>query len=790
MSASPVHLFGIRHHGPGCARSLAQALDALDPDCLLIEGPPEAEGVLPSVLDPALVPPVALLVYDPEAPREAVFYPFAAFSPEWIALRHGLARGIPTRFMDLPVAHSLALDRAKAEAEVGGEGEGDAEHTPPADPPDAAPEPAPAEDMALALAPLDWLGQAAGHPDGESWWNQLVEERGDGLALFEAIREIMETLRGELPTPPGPRAEREALREAHMRKCLRQAVKDGYQRIAVVCGAWHLPALSRLPAAKADNDLLRGLPKRKLAATWVPWSYANLSRASGYGAGVAAPAWYEHLWETGQTPGADRALGWLVRAGRLLRDRDLDCSSAHLIEARRLAETLAALRGRPRPGLEELDEALLGVVCMGDPAPLSLIRRQLVLGDRLGSIPADTPALPIQQDLARCQKSLRLKPEAGWRTLELDLRQPTDLGRSQLLHRLRLLEVSWGRLQQDQGRRRGSFGETWQLCWAPELALAVIEASRWGTSIEDAATACAVAQARDAWQLARLAEVMEQVLLADLPAAVGPVARALEDRAALEADVGQLLDTIPPLVQVARYGNVRGTDGAQVLHLLDALVPRAAIGLPGACQALDNAAAEQLQQSLAKADQALGVLGQTALLEIWQTSLLQLARSPQVHGLVSGLAARLALDHHWLEADELALLMGRALSPGTPPGPAAAWLDGFLNGSGMVLLHDDSLWNLVERWLCSLPEALFIQELPLLRRSFTRFSGPERRQMGERAKRPGHAASASAGPGWDGARAARVLPLLACLLGVESTPLGDALHVLDPLNPSRETAHD
>lgn len=108
----------------------------------------------------------------------------------------------------------------------------------------------------------------------------------------------------------------------------------------------------------------------------------------------------------------------------------------------------------------------------------------------------------------------------------------------------------------------------------------------------------------------------------------------------------------------------------------------------------------------------------------------------------------------------------------------------------MVLLHDDSLWNLVERWLCSLPEALFIQELPLLRRSFTRFSGPERRQMGERAKRPGHAASASAGPGWDGARAARVLPLLACLLGVESAPLGDALHVLDPLNPSRETAHD
>ncbi len=267
MSASPVHLFGIRHHGPGCARSLQQALDALEPDCLLIEGPPEAEAVLPSVLDPALVPPVALLVYDPETPRDAVFYPFAVFSPEWIALRHGVGRGIPTRFMDLPVAQRLgapAAGEAEAPQEEGGDAPGAA----------AAPgasaetevaaraeEPAQAGDLQLPQAPLDWLGQAAGHPDGESWWNQLVEERGDGLALFEAIREIMETLRGELPDPwaDTPRAALEAQREAHMRKCLRQAIKDGYQRIAGGGGAGHLPALGALPPARADNDPLKGL---------------------------------------------------------------------------------------------------------------------------------------------------------------------------------------------------------------------------------------------------------------------------------------------------------------------------------------------------------------------------------------------------------------------------------------------------------------------------------------------------------------------------------------------------
>ena len=40
MATGDVHLFGIRHHGPGCARSLLRALDELRPDCILIEGPP------------------------------------------------------------------------------------------------------------------------------------------------------------------------------------------------------------------------------------------------------------------------------------------------------------------------------------------------------------------------------------------------------------------------------------------------------------------------------------------------------------------------------------------------------------------------------------------------------------------------------------------------------------------------------------------------------------------------------------------------------------------------------
>ena len=68
MPDQTVRLFGIRHHGPGCARSLLRALEAMQPDCLLIEGPPDGESVLPFVLESGMCPPVALLVYAPDAP--------------------------------------------------------------------------------------------------------------------------------------------------------------------------------------------------------------------------------------------------------------------------------------------------------------------------------------------------------------------------------------------------------------------------------------------------------------------------------------------------------------------------------------------------------------------------------------------------------------------------------------------------------------------------------------------------------------------------------------------------
>ena len=792
--ASKVHYFGIRHHGPGCARSLVRAFEQLQPDCVLVEGPPEAEGVLAALLHEQMQPPVALLSYCPDEPARAVYHPFAVFSPEWQALRWALAQQVPVSFIDLPLTHQLALAKAReeeqAQAQAAAEEEAEAaaqaaERTDDTDDTDAAVEVDAAVEAVETAEPhyrsdpLDWLAQAAGHADGESWWNHTVEERGDGEALFAAIAEAMTTLRadlGEQAQESCPyRARRELLREAHMRQRIREAVKKGHERIAVVCGAWHLGGLQAKVKASADSALLKGLPKLKVQSTWVPWTYRHLTRESGYGAGIAAPGWYARLWLSGMAQDADpatappRSVGWLARVAKLMRARDLDCSSAHLIEATRLADTLAALRQRPQAGLEELHEATRTVLTMGDESALHFIRDALLVGQRMGQVPPDVPTVPLQKDVEQQQKTLRLKPEALDRTLDLDLRQPNDLARSHLLHRLRLIRVPWGKLSGNSGSSKGTFHEIWRLQWQPEFIVALIEASQWGQTLEAAATAASLERAQQAEHLRELSELVNQVLLADLAPAVQAVTRILENRAAVSGDTLQLLEALPPLANVFRYGNVRQTDTGMVAHMLDSLIVRAAIGLPLACSGIDDDSASSLRTMLLAAHSAVALRDAQEQTQAWQRALRLVAESSTAHALLQGLATRLLLDEGLWQAAEAAQALSLHLSSGVEPLQAAAWLEGFLNRNAMVLLHDQQLWQLVNDWLCGLSEAHFTHILPLVRRTFAAFSTSERRDLGQRARQaggPAAAASANAAPLWDEALAALPVPFLRTILGV------------------------
>ncbi len=726
-TASTVRVLGIRHHGPGSARAVLTALDDLQPDRVLIEGPPEADALVSLVADPDLVPPVALLAYRNDTPAAAAFWPFAVFSPEWQALTWSARHEVPVSFMDLPAAVLLA-DRSETDAR-----------------------PAATQQRSVRTDPIAVLAEVAGYDDPERWWEDVIENRRDGDP-FDAVADAMTAVRADRPeTDP-----RTLQREAQMRKTLRAGQKAGSRRIAVVCGAWHAPALlGKLPSVTADSTLLRGLPTAKVTATWVPWTHSRLAVSSGYGAGVDSPGWYRHLFADTEH-GLER---WMTQSAGVLRRHDLPTSTAHVIEAVRLARALAQLRGRPEPGLTEVTDATRAVLCEGSETAVGFVLRDAVVGEQLGRVPDTAPMVPLEADLRATAKSLRLKYDPTAREVTLDLRGQNDLRRSHLWWRLRILGIDWASPAEVAGT--GTFKEGWTLAWRPELSVRLVEASVWGTTVPAAAAGALLNLATD---LAGCTSAIADCITADLPSVMGELLHRLDRFAADTADVTSLLRALPDLVHAQRYGTVRGTDTAAIADVAQAVLTRICAGLAPALGGLDDDAARLVQVPLERTHEVVPLLPQGPARAGWYAALELAGRRRDLPPLLGGRIARLLMDVGVISRTEAADRLHAALSVGATPAEKAQWAEGFTAGGALLLIHDDALLGVLDRWVRSLDRTDFLEVAPLLRRSFGGFSPAERGNLLRATQSLSGGTASTSAPDMDLTRADGVLTTARLLL--------------------------
>lgn len=721
-----IHILGIRHHGPGSARNVKAFLEEIKPDIVLIEGPPEADVILQWADHAEIKPPVAILCYQPDNPAQSSFYPFAEFSPEWQAIQYAKRQRIHVRFMDLPSAHHFAIEAKRT----------------------------------LREDPISYFAQAAGYEEGEKWWEHMFEHRQNNEAVFEAVQETMAELRDKYTDEED---KLEQLREAYMRKVIRQAEKEMFRNIAVICGAWHAPALVNMPKQKEDNELLKNLPKVKTECTWVPWTYNRLSFTSGYGAGIQSPGWYEHIW---QHPKDDGTL-WMAKVAKLFREQQMDTSVAHVIESVRLAESLASLRHLHKAGLEELNEATLSVLCNGENVMMSLVHDALIVSDKIGEVPVDIPKPPLQVDIEKLQRKLRLPATAEWKDYTLDLRKENDLERSIFLHRLQLLDIKWGHSSAISGK--GTFKEQWRLQWDPAFSIDIIEKGSWGNTTAEAASKYVIDTAGKADGLKAVCTLLEETIPAELPDAIDHLIHQINNLAAASGDVIQLMEVIPGLVNVSRYGNVRKTDAALVLNIISSMITRICVSLPAACTAVDEDAAQHLLGLFFSLNDAVNVLQQQDMMQQWQQTLFNIAGSKNSAPVIAGYANRLLTDYKLLSGEALVKVFYYATSSANSPAIAAAWLEGFLKGSGMLLLLDHDLWAVINNWVEQLDESTFVQVLPLLRRTFSNYSNTERRKLGEKVKSGGQGVLLKTTGAFDEERALQGVPVILQLLGYQQS---------------------
>jgi hypothetical protein len=402
---------------------------------------------------------------------------------------------------------------------------------------------------------------------------------------------------------------------------------------------------------------------------------------------------------------------------------------------------------------------------------LKLIGQRLVIGNEIGDVDESVPQMPLAEDLQRWQKKLRMKPSASPEEIAVDLRSETGLLKSELLHRLLLINVPWGRLTDAQAGR-GTFREIWIVEWQPELSVKLAEAVRFGTTVAQASGNAALAAAEGDISLGKCAELISACLNANLPEAAEKLTARLQALSVNTTDIEQLLRAVPPLINILRYGTARKVPREALEGLVKSMVAEVCAGLSLACQNLNEEAAQSMLASVQNFDAAVPLLDNSEPHASWQRALATLEGGPLTAPHLRGYALRRLYDSGLRDAEATAAAMSRALSRAVPALQAGQWLEGFLSRSAQLLIQDHVLFGFIDQWLLSVPEDGFVELLPMLRRAVSSFDKMERRRLIEEVKRgpvaPSVSKPRSTTTDEQSETFTKALPLLRLILGLDS----------------------
>lgn len=768
VGTAGVHVFGVRHLSPGGSWHLLRFLDEIKPTAVLVEGPSDASSEIRHIVRGETVPPIAILAYTDQVPVHTVLWPFAAYSPEYAALKWADRNGAESAFIDLPSGVTLALRSAKEKGESGTHGDklpgGEAEAmdaeakqsvgtdaASPAGNDEDEETNGRANNSAPSEASLyERVALLAGEPDYDTYWERHYEHNLSPDVYRQSIKAFSSSMRNLTIEGERKHAVHEfahnAVRESYMKRGIQEMIDAGHEpgRIVVVCGAYHAEALESTEGAMTDAEL-KTLPVTSSKLTMMPYSYFRLSSLSGYGAGNSAPGYYEAMWQAMQE-GNEAGLNglphvYLSAVAARLRESGTFRSTAEVIEAVRMAESLAALHGGSQPALVDLRDAAKTLLGRGELSVVAEALAYMDVGTGIGALAEGVSQTPVQDDLNRQLKELKLDK---YRTtvaqeLALDLRENRrvkseaaaflDLNRSFLLHRLALIGISLAQVR-PSGQQEASWAEHWVLQWSPEAEIQTVEASLMGETIEIAAARTLSQKLAACTVIAEASALIRTASLCGMASQLTASLTALDALAADSRDVVQLAAAISQLSKVIAYGDVRRMDTAPLLPLLEKLFLRASLFLLEASGCNDEAAMGMMEAigSLHNAAQEHVELVDE---ELWLAKLSELASRDDRNPRLSGLACAILMERGVLSAEACEQEVSRRLSPGIPAELGAGWFEGLAQRNRYALVSRIALWEQLNAYIAGLEKEQFARALVFLRRAFSVFAPREKTMVAE-----------------------------------------------------------
>ncbi|HTS27728.1 MAG TPA: DUF5682 family protein [Bryobacteraceae bacterium] len=705
--SQPVVFFPVRHHSPACARLVEAAAARLQPKAILIEGPSDFNPSMAELARPHELP-IAIYSYvrHGDRMRRGAFYPFCVYSPEWQAFQAGQRRGVPARFIDLPLA-----DRALRT---------DLQHLY-------------ADTQERRGVWFESLAREIGVEGFDNLWDTLFEVGGgdDIGAYLERAHRLMYYARltdSSLVTWSDQR------REAFMAEQILHARREFGEPLLVVTGGFHsyalfarlheLPFEEPVPEPPAD-PLEPPVTDRGIALT--PYSYQRLDALTGYNAGMPNPGFYHRVWEDRLTAsnGTWRAL--LAKACHLLRAHKQLVSTADLIAVESMARGLANLRGHSVVWRQDLVDGVIAAAIKDDLAaggrhPFLDAVHEALRGDLRGRLAKGTAMPPIAADIKRQIAEHGLDTAEEPRMLQLDLHEPEHLARVRVLHRLAILGIS-GFKKSPTGISNQGPREVWQVYWSPEFYANCIEAAIYGATLADGSRArlAELAQAMERSASGAAGLLLESCLMGHLDLAHEFHARLLqllrEDGDFLS--VGAALGT---LLHIYRYDDVLGSVGlAGMGEILAEAYGRALWLLEGCGEASGKEqsfiqAVRNLRDTVERCGASLGlersefvaVLRRTIAASKWFT----------LRGALTG--ALWSLSAATLEE------VGADLPRTSHPQHLGDFLVGLFHVAREVVQRSSDLLGAIDRLLQEMDNDDFLVALPPLRLAFSVFTPREK----------------------------------------------------------------
>lgn len=713
--ARDLNIFGVRHLSPASAHHLLAYLERIKPELILLEGPSDGNDWIVHMAAEKVKTPIALLGYTTESPVRTVLYPFASYSPEYQAIRWARRNSREIRFCDLPIS---AVIHSRSETNPGqAEDENASDYS--------------------KIPSLFYMRTArlAGEPDYESFWERHFEHCSVTDSFIEKINILSETMRDCLDRDDA----HNALRESFMKRKFCDAIQEGFaaEKIVVITGAYHVSGL--LKTAPLSDESLGALPHTLVKMTLMPYSYYRLSAQSGYGAGNKAPAYFQQMWDCLQASDLERLPAlYLSSLGDITRKNGNLNSTANVIEAVRLSNTLAAMHEGGHPTLKDLHDAAICLLGGGELPAVSEAFARIDVGTEIGELPEGISQTPVQEDMYRQLKRLKLEKYKSTvaQDVRLDLRENRQvksqeaafigLHRSIFFHRLLLLSISFARLSEQ--RDASAWSESWFLQWTPETEIEIVETTLKGETIENAAAFILKEQLDASNGILEVARLIRKAFVCSLLSEVPNAVARLQALCVDGNNFAEVAFTAWEISNTIKYRDVREVDTSFLIPILQQVFLRAAlIMFDGAT--CDDEASKEFISAMDKMHAVSQEQHEWVNDALWLGKLKELSDSDNRNAKISGVATAILMERNEISDEVLKTEVSKRLSYGVPGDLAASWFEGLSTRNHYVLLSRINLWTQLDEYIQSLDEDEFKRALVFLRRAFAEFDPREKNSI-------------------------------------------------------------